>query len=55
MGSSRRERGSRSLGHPLGELKREKTQEAETRFESENQTITAKMHESHCPDVKGQW
>ena len=34
--------------------RREKTREAEIRVESEMQTVTAKMHRSHCQDIKGQ-
>lgn len=31
-----------------------KPREAEIRVESEMQTVTAKMHRSHCQDIKGQ-
>ena len=52
MDCSRSGRSGRNLGHPWKE--REKTREAEIRVESEMQTVTAKMHRSHCQDIKGQ-
>lgn len=34
--------------------RREKAREAEIRVETEIQTVPAKMHRSHCQDIKGQ-